>query len=88
MKFNDYREHFSKMQHKKLITVFPNVFIASVLKNYLINIYNSGPKLLVYTCELVYEQAVKLLKLILSIPVTSASTECSMSTLKSQDLSS
>ena len=92
VKFTEYQKLFPEMQLKKLITLFPNIFCPSILKNELINIYNSGdkilcgPQLLAYICEnqleTVYQETVKLLKLVLSIPVTSASSERSMSTLK------
>lgn len=92
LQYTAYRTQFPQAQLEKLNTMFPNVFNCVTLRSELINIYNSddkilsAPKLLAYILdnqlECVYEQTLKLLKLVLSIPVTSASSERSMSALK------
>ena len=90
--FLAFKKSFPKAQFQMLLNTYPNVFNADSLQNELINIYSSTNKILSpkdllsfivdNELECVYVETYKLLKVILSIPATSASSERSMSTLK------
>lgn len=91
-KFTQFKKSFPNVEFQKLKKVYSAVFNFPALHNELVNIYSSEDKakpcseLLAYIIDndlqTVYEQTEKLLKLILCIPMSSATTERSMSTLK------
>ncbi|XP_060846566.1 zinc finger MYM-type protein 1-like [Rhopalosiphum padi] len=90
--FINYKKHFPIEKLNQLLKVFPGVFEQERLQNELTVIYNDNNKHLppkellnyIIKAELqeVYVELTKLLQLILCIPVTTASSERSMSTLK------
>ena len=91
-KFAQFKKTFPNFEFQKLKNAYPLFFNFVALQNELVNIYSSEDKvrlcieLLAFIVDndlqSVYEQTEKLLQLILSIPMSSATTERSMSTLK------